>query len=578
MLHGSVSLQNIAISDDGRVHILDFRRARALVSCRAVGLHSCMQQELDLEMRYVRFILDWHGARKKEKEIWEGTSPEGHAQWLAADKARSQRSAANKVPQQSHEVWDVEKEQWRVFDNRNTWFASEGKLKPPRKHVVPISFIDDCHLGDAQDLPISLDVQDSVNATLLDPNYSVRPRAGSRSSRSSRRSERREQPIAPLRTPVFHSPVPASLQLDDALFSPYLEEVEKAARQYQSQLGLISDSASSLDSRLLEAPPEGETMEQKKARMNALDNAIKVQACEVEIAKATQEFYTRLEKVVLAERDRFEDFIKNKATETLASTHEARPSGSADAASSSSNDAMSACSSAAQTTASSSGNNFTSSVPCSDGAQAGESSPGGNYSSGLAFKKGEATLSTRASGNNQALKSGLESSTLNRELSPFLPPTPPRRVSPSASAMIQHSMGTPESPSEEERKRALSRRVGGILNRRAPARGRYGPSPNRRSRLDSPFQEGDGVEVGDAKVGGLSPSRPTGSSPMADASQTVDDGVSSPRKRKRGIDDAELNTEGDVLRRRQEEEPRTWGEPVTKRIRQAFSYVASLWI
>ncbi|KAF8337512.1 uncharacterized protein EI90DRAFT_2659230 [Cantharellus anzutake] len=111
VLHGSVSLHNIAISDDSRVHILDFRKSRALVSCRAVGLYSCTQEELDFEMRYVRFILDWNGAKRKEKEMWMGDSAGSQKQWLAADKARLQRSPTNIVPRQSHELWDVEKEE-----------------------------------------------------------------------------------------------------------------------------------------------------------------------------------------------------------------------------------------------------------------------------------------------------------------------------------------------------------------------------------------------------------------------------------------------------------------------------------
>ena len=501
-------------------------------------------------MRYVRFILDWHGARKKEKEIWEGTSPESQAQWLAADKARSQRSAANKVPRQSHEVWDVEKEQWRVFDNRNTWFTSENKLKPPRKHVVPVSFIDDCYLGDAPDLQSSLDVQGAVNAALLDPNYSMRPRAGSRSSRSHH-SERREQPIALFQTPVFDAPLPASLQLDNGLITPYLERVEKAARQYQSQLRMSPDSSSSLDHRLLEAPPEGETMEQKMARLKALNSAIETQACEVEIANATQEFYTRLEKVVLAERDHFEDFIKKKASEALTTTPEARPLASAGSANSSADDAVSA----------------------RNGAQANESSTSGSHSSGLASKEGETLVPFPTFSAFGTLK-------VDRQPSPFLPSTPPRHTSPSTSSPRHRSVGTPESISEEERKRALSRRVGGILNRRAPARGRQGPVRNPRSRLDSPSQEGDGVEDRDSKDEGSGLSGQVRPSSLAAMSQAADNGGSSPRKRKRDTSSNDLDTdaEGDVLPKRQGEESRTWGEPVTKRLRQAFSYVASFWI
>lgn len=144
ILHGDVSLRNVTVEQRGdKVHILNFRRARALVPFPAVGLAACTQKDLEFEMRYVKFIIDYLGAQKREETLWVGSGPESRAAWSNANALRSKRSVDRKVPGQPHEVWDTENGEWRVFDTRNTWFPIQ-EPRPSRAAILPKTFLDDC--------------------------------------------------------------------------------------------------------------------------------------------------------------------------------------------------------------------------------------------------------------------------------------------------------------------------------------------------------------------------------------------------------------------------------------------------
>ncbi|KAJ7655093.1 hypothetical protein DFH06DRAFT_490379 [Mycena polygramma] len=68
VLHGDVELRHMLIGGDARVTIIDFQESRALEPNAAVQLMADTPDELRLEMRKVKFKLDYENARKREDE------------------------------------------------------------------------------------------------------------------------------------------------------------------------------------------------------------------------------------------------------------------------------------------------------------------------------------------------------------------------------------------------------------------------------------------------------------------------------------------------------------------------------
>ncbi|KAJ7786027.1 hypothetical protein B0H16DRAFT_1876125 [Mycena metata] len=66
--HGDVELRHMLIGGDARVTIIDFQASRALVPNKAVKLAAATPDELRLEMRKVKFKLDYEDARTREDE------------------------------------------------------------------------------------------------------------------------------------------------------------------------------------------------------------------------------------------------------------------------------------------------------------------------------------------------------------------------------------------------------------------------------------------------------------------------------------------------------------------------------
>ncbi|KAJ6604376.1 hypothetical protein DFH09DRAFT_307506 [Mycena vulgaris] len=66
--HGDIELRHMLIGGDARVTIIDFQASRALVPNAAVQLAAATPEELRLEMRKVRFKLDYEGVRAWEDE------------------------------------------------------------------------------------------------------------------------------------------------------------------------------------------------------------------------------------------------------------------------------------------------------------------------------------------------------------------------------------------------------------------------------------------------------------------------------------------------------------------------------
>ena len=86
VLHGDVALRHIligmlmlqnfccfltrpALGRDGRPTIINFRRASCLRPAMTIGLGGCSTHEFQLEMRQVKFLLDYQGAREFEYQL-----------------------------------------------------------------------------------------------------------------------------------------------------------------------------------------------------------------------------------------------------------------------------------------------------------------------------------------------------------------------------------------------------------------------------------------------------------------------------------------------------------------------------
>lgn len=66
VLHGDPELRHMLVGADGRVMIIDFGMSRAAREHPSVGLERAEPEEFRLEMRKVKYKLDYMGARKKE--------------------------------------------------------------------------------------------------------------------------------------------------------------------------------------------------------------------------------------------------------------------------------------------------------------------------------------------------------------------------------------------------------------------------------------------------------------------------------------------------------------------------------
>ncbi|KAJ7783477.1 hypothetical protein DFH07DRAFT_995622 [Mycena maculata] len=86
--HGDVELRHMLIGADARVTLIDFQASRALVPNPAVHLAAASPDELRMEMRKVRFKLDYEGAR-----AWEDAKL-----MRAARLARRNREGAGEEP------------------------------------------------------------------------------------------------------------------------------------------------------------------------------------------------------------------------------------------------------------------------------------------------------------------------------------------------------------------------------------------------------------------------------------------------------------------------------------------------
>ncbi|EIW86778.1 hypothetical protein CONPUDRAFT_161436 [Coniophora puteana RWD-64-598 SS2] len=67
ILHGNVSLKNIIVGVDGAVTLVDFDKAYCLDIACVKGVPTCTLKALETEMRAVMYLLNYKGAREKER-------------------------------------------------------------------------------------------------------------------------------------------------------------------------------------------------------------------------------------------------------------------------------------------------------------------------------------------------------------------------------------------------------------------------------------------------------------------------------------------------------------------------------
>ncbi|KAI9512917.1 hypothetical protein F5148DRAFT_1160727 [Russula earlei] len=75
VLHGDVALRHMLIGRDGKPTIINFRHASCLQPAMQIGLSGCDAHEFQLEMRQVKFLLDYQGARESEYRLARENHP-----------------------------------------------------------------------------------------------------------------------------------------------------------------------------------------------------------------------------------------------------------------------------------------------------------------------------------------------------------------------------------------------------------------------------------------------------------------------------------------------------------------------
>ncbi|KAG8906876.1 hypothetical protein FRB99_005936 [Tulasnella sp. 403] len=121
VLHGGVELRNMLFTDDEHICITDWQNARSLHPNSDVALQACSQAEVDWEIRRVQYLLDFDGARTKERQLWNETDKQ---LFDVYSRIRSLRNNDQSVAEGlADEEWSEETGTWvRVDPRSDTWF------------------------------------------------------------------------------------------------------------------------------------------------------------------------------------------------------------------------------------------------------------------------------------------------------------------------------------------------------------------------------------------------------------------------------------------------------------------------
>lgn len=123
--HGDVHLGDMVIGGDAKITILNFHASRAPASNTAVGLRAANPADLRMEMRKVKFLLDYQEARQKEYSKYACRLPR------TADteiKAQEPYKNSTRAEDEDEEIEDIPEDIYR-------WLPFPSV--PPKRFVMP---------------------------------------------------------------------------------------------------------------------------------------------------------------------------------------------------------------------------------------------------------------------------------------------------------------------------------------------------------------------------------------------------------------------------------------------------------
>lgn len=163
--HGNVKLSNMLIGADTRVTIINFQNSRCLIPNRSVRLAAASSAELRMEMRKVKFQLEYDGARQKEDAKYSRFMSRTHS----FEKAQPVIFRKSDSEIQAHALeGDEEDPPVETYVRQFDWFPDSNT--PPKRFVTPgqtaadleleiknfLSIIDRLEAGGSQSTPLSI--------------------------------------------------------------------------------------------------------------------------------------------------------------------------------------------------------------------------------------------------------------------------------------------------------------------------------------------------------------------------------------------------------------------------------------
>ncbi|KAN0134898.1 hypothetical protein V8E53_007272 [Lactarius tabidus] len=103
VLHRDVALRHMLIGRDGKATIINFRQASCLPPVKRIGLSGCGAHDFQLEMRQVKFLLDYQGAREFEYRL----AREHFYAIHTSSRARTTSNALLPISETTLRLWDA---------------------------------------------------------------------------------------------------------------------------------------------------------------------------------------------------------------------------------------------------------------------------------------------------------------------------------------------------------------------------------------------------------------------------------------------------------------------------------------
>ncbi|THH21449.1 hypothetical protein EW146_g86 [Bondarzewia mesenterica] len=136
IVHSDIALRHMLIGGDLKVTIIDFQASRAVVPNEAVGLGEAYESETRLEMRHVKFLLDYKGARQKElnktRRALARLKRNALRKQMRSKKDAKDAEVSSDEEEPSDDDWDPP-----IFpeDMKTDWMVGANNV--PRRFVMP---------------------------------------------------------------------------------------------------------------------------------------------------------------------------------------------------------------------------------------------------------------------------------------------------------------------------------------------------------------------------------------------------------------------------------------------------------